>query len=358
MGYAPRMPALRTAIRRLVLTVASLSFTGASCGPSVLGLMPGVLNDPQNLSLRRSLLASGLAHVCEEVSSRSMPLRFRDEDPVAGRFFPTTCAARELPSGDLYLQLAGQGYVWTDRSLRLGFGAGAAIAYDTDFLLDGATMYVYFRPRASDPPRFSTRFVEDAQVTMLSGMIGKQGGQTLPDRIGTQIMAATLARGFTVIRDPSGGIEYGVGVVAPGARPPEAYRGLDRDRPVLANERVDVHQNQRDFAGPFEVPAGKELGLLISVAGAPAVDVLLVPRAVGDAWLATYTNQPTTTQPPGQPLLDDVVVAGSAYHRSLAVPPGSYYLVLDNTPTAGRTSLPPYPRNDHAAVVSYAVDLE
>jgi hypothetical protein len=352
------MSALRSALRGLVLTVASLSFVGASCGPSVLGLMPGVINDPQNHSLRRSLLASGLGHLCEEVSARSMPLRFHDEDPVAGRFFPTVCGARELPNGDLYLQLAGQGYVWTDRSLRLGFGAGAAIAYDTDFLLDGATMYVYFRPRASEPPRFTSRFVEDPQVTMLSGMVGKQGGQSLQDRIGTQIMTATLARGFTVIRDPSGGVEYGVGIVPPGSRPPEAYRGLDRDSPVLANERVDVHQNQRDFAGPFEVPPGKQLGLLISVAGAPAVDVLLVPRVVGDAWLSAYTSYAATTPPPGPPLLDDVVVLGTAYRRAVAVPPGSYYLVLDNTPTAGRTSPPPYPRSDRAAVVSYAVDLE
>ncbi len=171
-------------------------------------------------------------------------------------------------------------------------------------------------------------------------------------------MAATLARGFTVIRDASGGVELGVGVVPPGGRPPEAYRGIDHDNLILANERVDVHQNQRDFAGPFEVQPGQRLSLLISVAGAPAIDVLLVPRAVGDAWLTTYTNQPTTTPPPGQPLLDDVVVAGTAYRRSLAVPAGSYYLVLDNTPTAGRTSPPPYPRNDRAAVVSYAVGIE
>jgi len=352
------MLAIRPALLRLLAAVACLSCTGASCGPAALGLMPGVLNDPHNLSLRRSILAFAVGRICDEVSARSMPLRFRDEDPVAGRFFPTTCTSRELPNGDLHLQLLGQGYVWTELSMRLGFEAGASVAYDTDFLLDGDTMYVYFRVRASAPPAFATRSVENAQAAMLSALVGQRGGQSLPDRIGAQIMATQLGRGFTVIRDPSGGVAFGVGVVPPGLRPPEAYTGLDHRRPILANERVELHQNQRDFAGPFEVPAGKELGVLISVQGAPAVDVLLVPRAVGDAWLGAYTHQAVTTPPPGPMLLDDVVAMGPAYRRALPVPPGSYYLVLDNTPTAGRTSLPTVPRDDRPAVVSYAVDLE
>ncbi len=355
------MPALRTAIRRLsalATCAVSLSFLGASCGQSALGVMPGVLNDTRNLSLRRSILAYGMSRVCDEVRSRSMPLRFADEDPVMGRFFPTQCTARELPDGDLSLQFAGRGYVWTDMSLRLGFEASAALAYDTDFILDGSTMYVYFRARPSAPPAFTTHVVEQQQAALFSVLAGKRGGLNLPDSVGTQIMAAQLARGFTVIRDASGGVDFGLGVVPPGARPAEAYTGLDHSRPILANERVDLHQNQRDFAGPFEVPAGKELGLLISETGAPAVDVLLVPRAVGDAWLATYSSELSTTPPPGPPLLDDVVAAGTPFRRALALPAGSYYLVLDNTPTAGRTSLPTAPRDDHAAVVSYAVDVE
>jgi hypothetical protein len=335
--------------------LACLSFLGASCGPAVLGLMPGVINDPHNLSLRRSILAEGLRRVCEEVRARSLPLRFHDEDPVTGRFFPTACASRELPNGDLYIQLGGLGYVWTEQSLRLGFGASAAMVYDTDFLLDGSTMYVYFRPRPGAPPQFNTRFVENQQVVLLAGFVSRPGEQSLPDRIGTQIMATQLGRGFTLIRDPSGGVEYGAGVIPPGKRPAEAFVGLDHERPILANERVELHQHQRDFCGPFEVPPGKTLGLLISVDGAPAVDALLVPRPVGDAWLATYTGQAAPTPIPGPPVLDEAVVAGSPFRRALPVPPGSYYLVLDNTTTAGRTPPPAVPRG---MVVSYAVDLE
>jgi hypothetical protein len=358
MLHPPRVHAALRRLLALATGVASLSFLGASCGQSALGVLPGVLNDTRNLSLRKSILAYGMSRVCDEVRSRSMPLRFADEDPVMGRFFPSRCTATELPNGDLSLQFGGLGYVWTEMSLRLGFEAGAAVAYETDFILDGSTMYVYFRPRPSAPPAFTTRVVEQQQAALFSVLAGKRGGLNLPDSVGTQIMAAQLARGFTVIRDAGGGVDFGLGVVPPGARPAEAYAGLDHSRPILANERVDVHQNQRDFAGPFEVPPGKELGLLVNVAGAPAVDVLVVPRAVGDAWLATYTSELSTTAAPGPALLDEVVATGTPFRRAVALPAGSYYLVLDNTPTAGRTSLPTAPRDDHAAVVSYAVDVE
>src|SRR5262249_12396779 len=53
VGYALAMPLLRPAVVRLVAACFCLSFLGASCGPSALGLMPGVINDPHNLSLRR-----------------------------------------------------------------------------------------------------------------------------------------------------------------------------------------------------------------------------------------------------------------------------------------------------------------
>src|SRR5262249_25224802 len=155
--------------------------------------------------------------------------------------------------------------------------------------------------------------------------------------------------------------EVGLGVVPPGTRPQGAYDGLDHTRPVLANERVELHQNQRDFLGPFVVPAGKGLGLLVDVVGTPsppALGLLLVPPAPGHSWLATYPHPRVLPPPPAAPLADDVVSAGSTYRRSLPVPPGSYYLVLDNTPLAGRTSPPTSPRDDRALLVNYAVDLE
>ena len=43
--------------------------------------------------------------------------------------------------------------------------------------------------------------------------------------------------------------------------------------------------------------------------------------------------------------------------RTLALPPGYYYLVLDNTASAGRTSPPNAANDDRAALVSYAIEI-
>src|SRR5689334_3860246 len=99
------MPLLRTAGVRLRVACFCLSFLGASCGPSALALMPGVINDPHNLSLRRAMLAYGLGQACDEIRARSMPLRLGDGEPVSGRFFPTQCTSREMGGGQIAVQL-------------------------------------------------------------------------------------------------------------------------------------------------------------------------------------------------------------------------------------------------------------
>jgi hypothetical protein len=349
------MPSLRAAVLRVACLAAPLSFLGASCGPGALGVMPGVINDTHNLSLRRAILAYGKGRICAEVQARSLPIRPRDDQPTIGRFLPLQCFARETPGGDVLLQLGGRGYVWTSMSQRVGFEAGVGVAYDTDFQLDGSTMYVYFRPRAASPPAFVTRVVENAQAAWFGGMATAPNGQKMTDAFGASIMANQLGRGFTVIRKPDGSLETGLGVIPPGAHPMAGIQLLtgDRDKPVLVNDRSELRPNQRDYV-PLDAPAGGRLTVLVGVAG-PPVDVLLLPRAAGDAWLGAYATQAVTTPPPAPPLLDEAVGAGPIWRRTVAVPPGAYYLVLDNTGSAGRSA--PV-GGDQPVVVSYAVALE
>jgi hypothetical protein len=348
----PRLPSL---LGRVLVVLAPLAFVGASCGQGALGIMPGVLNDPSNLSLRRALLAYGMSRACAEVAGRSLPIRVHDDDPAVGRFVPLGCAARDVPGHQLALQLGGRGYVWTAMSQRVGFEASATVAYETDFQLDGSTMYVYFRPRGGTPPAFLTRVVEQPTAAWFGGMATGPGGQRMTDAYGVQIMTAELARGFTVIRKPDGTAEVALGVVPPGWHPRPAIQSFDPGKAVLLTDRSELHMNQRDFV-PLEVPAGaSRVTVLVGVDGVPAVDVLLVPRALGEAWLTAYTTQAATTPPPGPPLLDEAVGAGMLWRRSVSVAPGGYYLVLDNTPTAGRTA--PLPA-ERAAFVSYGVEVE
>jgi len=349
-------PALR-ALRHFAAVVFAFSFIGASCGQSALGIMPGVLNDPGNLSLRRAILSYATSTMCAEMLRRSVPVRTNDDDPSMGRFFPATCFAQTLQNGHLYVQFSGAGYVWTNATKRLTFEASGAVEYEQDFLMNGSTLYAYFRHKATSAVSFNVKLVEAPASSSLLGLPLGVSAQTLANSVGPKLLKSELSRGFTVIRESDGAASFGLGIIERGQRPPAPYQAMDNGRLLLANERTEVHQGQRDYVGPFEVTGdGRGLFLTVSVDGAPAADVLLVPQSIGQAWRDTYLRQIATTGPPSPGRVDEPVAQGVIWRRGVALPKGSYYVVFDNTETAGRTSLPVSPTDDRAATISFAVE--
>jgi hypothetical protein len=347
------------ALRLLCAALLASFFLGASCGQTALGLFPGVVNDPSNLALRKAILGFGTGKICDEVYKRSLPLKLREEDPIIGRFHATKCQVETLATGNLAITFGGFGWVWTNLTQRMSFEVSGAVEYDTDFLMDGSTMYVYFRQRSTSAANFAIKLVEQPQATAALGGINlAAGGQNVANDLGSQIMRGEIAKGFTVIRKAGGDVEFGLGIIEKGEHPTLPYRPDASGHPVIENERCEIHQNQRDYIGPIEVPKGVKLGVTLAIDGAPGADLLVVPRYIGEPWLQTYTTQAVTTPPPGTPMLDEAVFSGPIWHRALTLPPGSYYLVLDNTATAGRSAPPGFAKDDRAALVSYAITLE
>jgi len=349
-------PVLR-ALRHLFAIAIALSFVGASCGQSALAILPGVLNDPGNLTLRREILKFGTGSMCAELLRRSVPLRTQDDDPSMGRFFPAACFAQETPTGNMFVQFSGTGYAWTNATKRLTFDASASVEYEQDFQMAGSTLYVYFRHKATNGVQFNVKVIEAPVSANMIGLPLNVNAQTLVSSLGPQLLRAALARGFTVIRDGDGTAAFGLGLVEKGQRPLAPYKTMDSGRLLLANDRAEIHQGQRDFAGPFEVTGdGRALTLTVSVDGAPGADVLLVPASIGQPWRDTYIQQIATTPPPSPARVDEPVAQGMIWRRTVPLPKGAYYLVLDNTATAGRTSLPVSPNDDRAAMISYGVE--
>ncbi len=95
------------------------------------------------------------------------------------------------------------------------------------------------------------------------------------------------------------------------------------------------------------------------------MDVLVIPKQMGDAWIHAYEHQPVATPPPGPPLLDVVAPVATAvpgqppalFQQTVRAPKGLYYVVFDNTATAGRTRPGEAKLDDRAAHISYAVQL-
>lgn len=353
---------------RIAVVALGLMTLGASCGQVGIAIMPGVVNNPANRTLRREIFGFAVGELCKEMQKRSIPLKLRDADPSIGRFFPTGCGVQQMPNENLFVQFTGHGYAWTNVTGRMGFSASAAVEYEQDFLLDGSTMYVYFRQVSTQTSQFEVKMIERGQGGTLGGVAGMLGTniQQVSQQIGDRVLQHQLARGFTVVRESSGEASFALGVLDKGATPDAPFGKGDSDWEVLANERTELHSEQRDFAGPFHLEDEDDaLWLTAVVEGAPAIDILVVPKPVGDTWIQTYETQPQATPPPGTALLDIPLSAPVAapgrppvpYRQALRLPLGSYYIVFDNTSSAGRSLPTTHALDDRAALVSYAVQL-
>lgn len=327
--YAPVVLAL------LLLPSAGCSSCMQSTGQASFGIMPGVVNDPANRSLRRSILRYGLEQFCKELTHRGAPLKLRDEDPIIGRYFARTCNYQELANGDAFVQFSGVGYAWTNITLRMGFEASGSIQYNQDFLMDGSTMYAYFRTRTVASTSFNALMVERA------GANGAEALRGAANPIAQQVVDKQLTRGFTVIRDADGTVEFGVGLVEKGQHPAKPFEVRGSDRVTFANERTEVHGQQLDFLGPFEVGANDEaLYINLVIDGVPAIDAMVVSKDVGDTWLEQYIRQPGVPALPQPPLTSEVVPIRAQWAKTLPVAKGYYYVVVDNSSVVGSVAPP------------------
>lgn len=306
---------------------------------SILG--SGVVNDPENKSLRFDLLKFGLDSFCDEMRRLGTPLRMGDDEPVMGRFYAHACSSQVLDDPErksFVVQYSGDGFATSPQGGRVGFTTNGVVEYAPDFLLHEGALYVYFRPRAVDASAFTTLLVESQLAASAMRLFGVS-----PDAFGRRVVEGQLRRGFTVIRyGESGETEFGLGIIPLGERPHRPFSVQTEDKRVLANERTEVHVGQQDYFGPFEVDESDQaLYLTMVLDGAPAVDVLVVPEALGRAMLEQLLKQPGAPKPSVPALLDEPLVQGESWKRFSPVPRGKYYVVIDNSASAGRSSPPP-----------------
>ncbi len=365
---------MRRALGRLVCVAFAAVSLGAACGQRAVTLLPGVLNDSGNRSLRRAIFSFATSRICEELRATSVPLRMGDGDPSIGRFFPTGCAVTELGNENLFVQFIGHGYAWTNLTGRVGFEAAASIEYDHDFFVEGSSMYVYFRQVRTPSNSFKPLLLEksDGGVAAAGLSLLGQDVHAVVEPIGRRVMQGELARGFTVVRDADGAVAFSLGVLEKGKRPAAPFDQSSARSLVLANDRTELHTGQRDYAGPFEVPPGsRALVVTAAVEGASGVDVFVVPRAAGELWESQYERYAQTGPSPFPPAAEDSIaspgggassapgmpIVSANWRREFPVTPGGYYVVFDHSETAGRTTPVTVTGDDRAALVSYAVEV-
>ncbi|MBX3227799.1 MAG: hypothetical protein KIT84_15690 [Labilithrix sp.] len=338
----------------VALAGSSALNAGCSCNPAC--QFRGTINQPENLSMRRSMLRKAMGDFCKQMKSRNAPLKLSADSPVIGRFYPSQCTASE---GDtLHVTFAGMGYAWTNVTKKVTFNGGGSAAFRYDFQVtdgDQCDIYSYFRPQRIDASNFQTHRIESPLATMFAGI------SSLGNDFGKQTLAQKLQEGFTVIaKDGSeANVELALGIVPLGKKPFHPYQVERGDgRVTYENERTEVHQNQRDFIGPIVVEEEKKaIYLTAAVDGIPAIDVLVMRKADAEQSLGLYYEYAQSGPLQGTPMRSEVLAQGNQLKRSIVVPPGTYYIVLDNTPTAGQVAPVVNALDDRAAVVNYLIQI-
>ncbi|HVH43314.1 MAG TPA: hypothetical protein VM925_13255 [Labilithrix sp.] len=334
---------------------ASSAFNqGCSCNPAC--QFRGTINQPENLSMRRSMLRKGMGDFCQQMKTRNAPLKLSPDSPVIGRFYPNQCTATE---GDLLnVTFSGIGYAWTNVTKKTTFLGGGSAGFRYDFQVtegDRCDIYSYFRPARIDNTTFQTHRIESQMASMFAGL------SSFGNDFGKQTLSRKLQEGFTVIaKDGSeANVDFALGIVPLGKRPFHPYQVESGDGKVTyENERTEVHQNQRDFVGPIVVEeSGRAIYLTAAVDGVPAIDVLVMRKAEAEQSLQYYFEYPQAGPLAGAPMSSEVLANGNPLKRAIVVPPGTYYVVFDNTPTAGQVSPTINPLDDRAAVVNYLIQI-
>lgn len=351
---------LRLSLSLIALVgLLSVVAVGCPCADSVINESP---------SLRWFIFARfGANKVCEEMTKRGALMTVQVPvpgfPPAQGRFYPQTCqSSLNDEKRTLSLWITGNGYAWTPATQKMSFECSVALEYKPDFHKDGDTIYVWFDAVTPLPePQLRIIYVEQPATNVALKLYPVEWFAT---SLARAFVSAELARGFTVIREDNSE-DFSLGRLAVGQRPVHPWQVEGDDRYTYVNETAEVHGFQQEFLGPFEVDDDdRALFLKMQVSG-PPVDVFVVSRDVGYAWRMAYQTTPGPTAPPaGSPIAQQGhTPASGLFDGWVALPRGSYYIVLDNSTSAGvaqpQAKLPtPFdPSHAQSSKVSYLVQV-
>ncbi len=340
----------------LFALTALMALSSIACsGQSALCSFRGTVNAPENRSMRRKAMATGLGEFCKQMLTRSTPLAMVEGQAATGRFFPTTCSQRDAENGDLMVQFSGRGYAWMSLTKKVTFEMSGAVQYNQDFLVgpDKCDIYGYFRPRTISSSDFKIGFVEQPAAQFVTQ------NSTMGSEFGKQLVGENLRKGFTVILLENGGQDFGLGIIDVGRKPFHPLTVQQKGRMPIENNRVEIHSNQRDFVGPITVEAeNSSIWITAQADGGVPIDVLVMRKGEGDQSLRSYLEQASIGPLTGTPIWADVLQpAQVGFARRVPVPPGMYYVVLDNSSQAGTVAPPANLFDDRAALVDYAIQI-
>ncbi len=341
------IPPLR--LRLLGLFLVLVLGVGCPCVRSAVNASPG---------LRWWLFSNfGAQRMCPEMLKRGVPLKLTPTGNTVGRLYPEQCNYQVNDQvQSVTLSFSGTGSAWTPIAGRVGFSVATSVEYGMDFYMAEDSIYVWAKPiKIPFGPEFKIGAIENKLVNWAAQ--GPAG--YMASTFGTQIVQSQLASGFTVIHADSGD-EFSLGQLQPPQHPPKPFNLPPGGRYAFVNDTTEVRSEQIDMLGPFEVTENGQALFCRFVLTGPSLDVLILRRGTGDLWRSGLQLGAALAPPPEAPIMQFPLTPGPEQRQKIPLPPGQYYIVLDNSSKVGSVNPPWNPLGvvgGNVAVVSHVIEL-
>lgn len=300
----------------------------------------------------------GASRVCPEMLKAGVPLKVPPlGNASVGRFFPESCETTvDDARQTLTVKLAGTGYATLPVARRLGFSCAVTVEYAPDFYLaEDDSVYVWGKfVRLVSPPELRIVGVENP-VVQLATQTPLGSVATL---VAEGLVSGEIGKGFTVVHQDDGD-DFVLGHLEPPAKPVRTARA-SQGHALLASDLLELRAATREYAGPFEVrESGKALFLRAHVQGVPLV-FSVVDRPSGDAWRRAYESAQPLRPPFATPIVSGDLQAqpNGDNLRIVALPPGQYFVVLENrAPSPLASAALGIGSADPTAGVNYTIEI-
>lgn len=270
-----------------------------------------------------------------------------------GRYFPDQCRVQvDDARHSIVMTASGSGYATLPVARRVGFYSSIAVEYVPDFRLEDDSMYVWGKfSRMVVPPELRILGVESPAVNLAT----QTPMGNVATLLGQGIVTSEIGKGFTVVRQDDGD-DFTLGILQPPQKPIRQFKPGE-GRTLLASDFTEIHAASRDYLGPFEVPGdGQALFLRSKGQGTPFY-YSVVDRRTGDAWRQVYQTGTPLAAPPG-PMLGSGQIPVGDVQTTIAVPRGSFYIVVENqTPMPFSPLGVSIPLTEPVSYLSYSVEL-
>lgn len=274
----------RIATMACILTCLFGTSATAGCKPIQIQKINEALNSPEFQSLLNRSIAFLMAEFSNEQES-VVPVRDpAGTGPVVGRWFPKA-QVTDREDGTVFIRFDGPGYRGISRASNVLYSATSECVYRPRLNVTGDLAFISFEPTVEPAVTFTVY-----RITAMAEWGNTAGNRQKAADEGVKVFSDYIRQGFTVGLNRNLEKETWIGTGPRGADPPKPYWAVPGDH-VLTNEQVRIHEDGRDFIGPFKLAKGDQVRVDVQTNARWFMDCYVLEDSVARQYLLNHVDR-------------------------------------------------------------------